>query len=77
VLVAGQKAPLVGRVSMDSINIDVSQCDNIQVGDEVVLWGAGLPIEDVANKSATISYELMCGITDRVARVIKGVGDGE
>ena len=77
VLVAGQKATLVGRVSMDSISVDVSQCHNIQIGDEVVLWGVGLPIEEVAEKSNTISYDLMCGITSRVTRVIKEVDDGE
>lgn len=77
VLVAGQKAPLVGRVSMDSINIDVSQCKKIRVGDEVILWGDGLPIEEVAEKSETISYDLMCGITNRVTRVIKEAADGE
>ncbi|MEW4982840.1 MAG: alanine racemase [Cycloclasticus sp.] len=77
VIVAGQKAPLVGRVSMDSINVDVSQCVNIKVGDEVVLWGDGLPVEEVAEKSDTISYELMCGITDRVTRIIRESVDGE
>jgi len=77
VLVAGQKAALVGRVSMDSINVDISQCEGIKVGDEVVLWGHGLAVEEVAEKSDTISYDLMCGITDRVRRIIKGTVDGE
>ncbi len=76
VLLGRQQAPLVGRVSMDSINIDVSQCESVQVGDEVVLWGEGLPIEELAEKSGTISYELMCGVTERVLRVIKGAEDG-
>jgi alanine racemase len=77
VLIAEQVVPLVGRVSMDSINVDVSQCPQIKVGDSVTLWGDGLAIEDVAEKSGAISYELMCGITDRVSRVIKGAIDGE
>jgi alanine racemase len=76
VLIAGQRAPLVGRVSMDSINVDVSQCRDIKVGDEVVLWGEGLPIDEIAEKSETIAYELMCGITERVTRTYEGL-DGE
>jgi alanine racemase len=69
VLVAGQEAKLVGRVSMDSITVDVSDCKNIQVGDDVTLWGKGLPIEWVAEKSATISYDLLCGVAARVPRI--------
>jgi alanine racemase len=76
VLVAGQRAPLIGRVSMDSITVDLSDCVEIKVGDEVVLWGNGLPIEEVATKCGTISYELMCGITDRVKKIVVDVVDG-
>lgn len=71
-LIAGQEATLVGRVSMDSITVDVSGCEDVQVGDEVVLWGKGLPIERIAEKSATISYELLCGVTSRVPRIYQG-----
>lgn len=77
VLIGGQRVPLVGRVSMDSINVDASQCKNIKVGDTVTLWGEGLPIDEVAQMSETISYELMCGITGRVSRVVKGAINGE
>jgi len=77
VLIGGEKVPLVGRVSMDSINVDVSQCSHVNIGDEVTLWGVGLPIDEVAEKSGTISYELMCSITNRVKRVMKGVANGE
>lgn len=77
VVVAGQKAPLVGRVSMDTITVDVSQCRDVTVGNQVILWGRGLPIDDVADSSETISYELMCGITNRVLRVYNEVGKGE
>ncbi len=77
VLVNGLNAPLVGRVSMDSITVDVSQCPNVMVRDEVILWGEGLPIEDVANMSETISYDLMCGVTERVERIYWGVDDGK
>ncbi|ORU92047.1 MAG: alanine racemase [Cycloclasticus sp. symbiont of Bathymodiolus heckerae] len=77
VLIGGQKAPLVGRVSMDSISIDVSQCEGVAVGDVATLWGDGLPIDEIAEKSDAISYELMCGITERVTRIVKGLSDGE
>jgi len=70
-MIAGQKAPLVGRVSMDTITVDVSQCRDIKVGDRAVLWGCGLPIDEVAEKSGTISYELMCGVTERVTKLYK------
>jgi alanine racemase len=72
VLIKGQRAPLVGRVSMDSINVDITAVDIVSVMDDVVLWGDDLPIDEVAQHSATISYDLMCGVTDRVPRVYEG-----
>ena len=68
VLINKQHAYLVGRVSMDSISVDITECENICIGDDVILWGNGLPIEDVAKASDTISYDLMCGVTERVPR---------
>jgi alanine racemase len=66
VLVNGQRAALIGRVSMDMICIDLRGHMDASVGDEVVLWGDGLPIEEVAAGAGTISYELLCGISNRV-----------
>lgn len=77
VLINAQKAYLVGRVSMDSINVDVSTCRGIKVGDEVELWGNGLAIDEVADKSGTISYELMCGVTERVKKITKSTAHDE
>ncbi|MBQ0724339.1 MAG: alanine racemase [Cycloclasticus sp.] len=77
VLINGQKGYLVGRVSMDSINVDVSECRGIKVGDTVELWGNGVTIDEVANKSGTISYELMCGVTERVKKLIKSMASDE
>ncbi len=77
ILINGLQAPLVGRVSMDSITVDASQCVDIKVGDEVVLWGKGLPVDEVANMSETISYDLMCGITERVNRIYWSEDDGK
>jgi alanine racemase len=66
VLVNGKKAALIGRVSMDMITLDLRPCSDARVGDEVVLWGQGLPVEMIAEHASTISYELLCGITPRV-----------
>jgi alanine racemase len=66
VLVNGVRAPIVGRVSMDLITIDLRGAPQAQVGDRVTLWGRGLPVEDIAARAGTISYDLTCGITKRV-----------
>jgi alanine racemase len=70
VLVNGQRAPLVGRVSMDMITLDLRTQPNAIVGDPVVLWGQGLPIEEMARNAGTIAYELLCHVTDRIPRVV-------
>ena len=73
VYVAGRYAPLIGRVSMDMIAIDLTDVmhsennSKIQVGDPVVLWGEALPVEQVALHAGTIPYELVCAISQRVA----------
>jgi len=66
VLINGQLAPLVGRVSMDMITVDLRNIKKVKVGDDVTLWGEGLPVELVAEKAETISYQLFCGVTQRV-----------
>lgn len=70
VLVNGERAPLAGRVSMDMIAIDVTDLPPAKVGDPVVLWGEGLPAEEIAPHAETISYELLCGVSQRVAHEI-------
>ncbi len=68
VLVNGERAPLAGRVSMDMIGIDVTDLARApQIGDPIVLWGEGLPVEELAVWADTIPYELLCGISQRVA----------
>lgn len=69
VLVNGRRTPLVGRVSMDSIGIDLTDRPEVGVGDEVVLWGRGLDINEVARAAGTISYELLTGVSVRVPRL--------
>jgi alanine racemase len=68
VLVNGREAALAGRVSMDMIAIDLSEAPDARVGDEVVLWGRGLPIERIAECAGTIGYELACRVNERVHR---------
>ena len=69
VIVNGQRAHLVGTVSMDLIIVDISHCHNINIGDEAMLWGDGLPAEEVAAHASTISYELFTSISKRVPRI--------
>ncbi|MBL4762579.1 MAG: alanine racemase [Gammaproteobacteria bacterium] len=69
VLIGGKKYPLVGRVSMDLLTIDLSGAVDTAVGDAVTLWGEGLPVEQIAADAKTIAYELLCGVSQRVAHV--------
>lgn len=71
VLVNGQRTQLVGRVSMDMICVDLSGQPDAKVGDPVILWGEGLPVEEVARSADTIGYELLCHVTQRVKFVEK------
>lgn len=68
VLVNGREAALIGRVSMDMITVDLRPHPAARVGDPVVLWGEGLPVERIAQLAGTISYTLTCGVTARVQR---------
>jgi alanine racemase len=68
VLIRGREAPIVGRVSMDMISVDLRGVPEAVVGDPVTLWGAGLPVERIAERARTIPYELLCRVTARVRR---------
>ncbi len=68
ILVNNQRCALVGRVSMDTLSIDLRNSPRARVGDAVVLWGAGLAVEEIAECASAIPYELLCGITDRVQK---------
>ncbi|MDP9187310.1 MAG: alanine racemase [Verrucomicrobiota bacterium] len=73
VLVRGRRCPLLGRVTMDLMMIDVSKIDNVQVGDEVVLMGKQsaeeIPCGELAEKAGTITWEITTRIGQRVRRV--------
>lgn len=65
-LVAGGRAPLIGRVSMDMITADVTDLPRVVVGDPVVLWGGDVPVEEVAAHAGAIPWDLLCGVRQRV-----------
>jgi alanine racemase len=66
VLVNGRRTSLIGRVSMDMITLDLREQPDVRVGDPVLLWGEGLPVEEVAQHASTIAYELLCQVASRV-----------
>ena len=66
VLVDGQRTRTLGRVSMDMLSVDLSTLPDANTGSRVTLWGAGLPVEEVARAAGTISYELLCALAARV-----------
>jgi len=68
VIVGGQRAPLVGRVSMDMLTVDVTDLGPVPSGEPVELWGRTLPVEEVARWAGTIPYELACAVSPRVPR---------
>jgi alanine racemase len=68
VLIRGQRVPLAGRVSMDMLTVDLSELPEAKVGDTVELWGANLPVDEVAQAAGTIGYELLTKVTARVPR---------
>lgn len=79
VLVRGQLAPIIGRVSMDYTTVDVGHVPGVEVGDEVVLFGAQgdarIDVADVARDAGTIPYEVTCSVGKRVPRVYVGGED--
>ncbi|MDH4559305.1 alanine racemase [Pseudomonas sp. BN417] len=68
VVVNGRRVPLVGRVSMDMLAVDLSDMPQARVGDPVELWGAQLPVDELAQACGTIGYELLTKVTARVPR---------
>ena len=69
VVVAGERTYTVGRVSMDMLCVDLSAIPQAGVGSTVILWGEGLPADEVAASAGTVSYELLCALAARVPQV--------
>ncbi len=70
VYINGYKANIVGRVCMDQMCVDVTEIPNVKMGDEVLLFGKDLKVDALADLCGTINYEIICGISPRVPRVI-------
>ena len=66
VLVAGQRCPLVGRVSMDMMTVDISNLVGVDLNSPVTLWGEGLPLEEIGRETGRSPYELLTGVQHRV-----------
>lgn len=71
VLINGQKANIIGRICMDQMSVDVSDITDVKMGDEVILFGKDLKVDTLADMCDTINYEIICGISPRVPRIIK------
>jgi alanine racemase len=73
VLIRGQRAPIVGRVTMDLTMVDATDIESVALGDEVVLWGeqqgARIGLDEVAAWAQTVPYDLLCSMGKRVVRV--------
>ncbi|BBG61101.1 Alanine racemase, biosynthetic [Providencia rustigianii] len=67
VLVNGRKVPIIGRISMDMTVVDLGPDSTDKVGDDVILWGNALPVEEIAAQTGIINYELLTKLTSRVA----------
>lgn len=70
ILINGKKAPIIGNVCMDSFMADVTDIENVNVGDDVYIWdNENISLEEVSTMAGTINYEMMCTISSRVPRV--------
>ena len=72
VLIHGKKAPILGRVCMDQMMVDVTEIDNVAAGDIVTLFGTDgaekITVEQIADAAGSFNYEFICGISRRVCR---------
>jgi len=68
-LLHGQRIRQVGRICMDQCMFDITDIDNVNIDDEIVLFGSGLPVEEVAERLNTINYEIVCAVSKRVPRL--------
>lgn len=66
VLINNHRCRLIGKISMDMLTVDITEATDIQLNSPVILWGKGLPVEEIAHHAGTISYELLCAVSKRV-----------
>lgn len=71
VFINGKKVPVVGNVSMDRLTVDLGgDVESFCIGDKVELWGKNISINEIAAISSTIPYEILCGVSERVSRIL-------
>lgn len=70
VLINNQRSRTLGRISMDMLAIDLTEVENAQLNSPVILWGEGMPVEEIAQAAGTISYELLCALSPRVEKIV-------
>ncbi|MBP3255413.1 MAG: alanine racemase [Clostridia bacterium] len=69
VLIHGKKVPIIGKVCMDSFMVDVTDIEDVKLGDEVIIWdNENITLDELAEKCDTINYEILCNISQRVPR---------
>ena len=69
VYINGKYANIIGNVCMDNFMVDVTNIENIKIGDEVILWdNENITVEEVAKECDTINYEILCNISKRIPR---------
>ena len=68
VWIKGHRFPIIGRVTMDQLMVDVTDAPGVVEGDEVEMFGANLPVTEISEKAGTIVWEIFTGITPRVMR---------
>jgi len=68
VYINGRRCPILGRVTMDQIMVDVTGAGEVNEGDEVEIFGPNIPVAEIAEKAGTIVWEIFTGITPRVMR---------
>lgn len=70
VLIKGKKANIVGTICMDSFMVDITEINDVKVGDEVIIFdNENITLEELADKCNTINYEILCNINNRVPRL--------
>ncbi|MBQ2759499.1 MAG: alanine racemase [Clostridia bacterium] len=72
VIIKGKKAPIIGRICMDQFCVDITDIEDVSLGDEVIIFGDGLSVDVLAEIAQTINYEIICGISKRIPRIYKG-----
>ena len=73
VWIRGRRLPILGRVTMDQLMVDVTAAADVMEGDEVEIFGPNIPVDEIAEKAETIVWEIFTGITPRVTRCYHGI----